>query len=771
MVRRFFIGGITTAAAVVTSLSFAQTRPHENTKMRRDWPVYGGNSEGNRYSPLSQINRSNVSKLQVAWTFDSNEVGSIETSPIIVENVLYTYTPSKAVVALDAATGVVLWKFDPGLAGGQVPRAVTYWTDGKESRILAGILSYVYALDAKTGKVITSFGRGGRIDLREGLGRQPVERQSVFLSSPATVYKDLFITGGRNPETLPAPPGDVRAYDVRTGALRWQFHTIPHPGEKGYETWPADAWTYEGAANNWAGMVVDDKRGIVYVPTGSAAADFTGQNRIGNDLFANCLLALNAETGKLIWYFQAVHHDLWDRDFPSPPTLLTVIHDGKPVDAVAQTTKHGVVFVFNRETGESLFPIEERPFPGSTIPGEVASKTQPIPVQPAPFARQLLTEDMVTHRTREAHAWAAERFKTFRSEGQFVPLSIGKETVIFPGFDGGAEWGGSAADPRGVLFVNANDIPWTGSMAENSMAGASQAHRLYSSQCAACHQESMQGQSPDIPALIGVGQRLSAEQIAIRIKTGGGRMPGFSGLSNDQIESLVEFLKTNGGLHATEQPQEPDVPPIGPSGQAHLKIGVPGGAIRGQAAAGAELAASSVPEAPNDPNYSQNMPYRFTGYKHFYDPDGYPAVDPPWGTLNAIDLNTGKYIWKKPLGEYPALAAQGLTDTGSENYGGPIVTAGGLVFIAATNFDRKFRAFDKSTGKLLWETTLPFAGNATPATYMVKGRQYVVIAATGAKGVGGSAPNRGRGIYISFALPRQRSNAVQSKSTGAVQGH
>jgi quinoprotein glucose dehydrogenase len=546
MNRRTLATAAISAALFFFALGRART-VRSAPKVRTDWPIYGGDSADTHYSPLDQINRSNVNKLQVAWTYDSGESGGMETSPIVVGNVLYTYTPSKTVVALAAATGKLLWKFDAGLPGGQTVRGLTYWTDGKDSRIFAGILSYIYALDAETGQPIKSFGSDGRIDLREGLGREPADRQSVFLTSPGIIYKDLLITGGRNPEALPAPPGDIRAYDVHTGAVRWQFHTIPHPGEPGYETWPQDAWTYEGAANNWPGMAVDQKRGIVFVPTGSAATDFLGMNRVGNDLYANCELALNAETGKLIWYFQAVHHDLWDRDFPSPPTLVTVKHNGKMVDAVAQTTKHGVVFLFNRETGESLFPMENKKYSPSTVPGEVASPEQPMPTEPAPFARQLLTEDMLTNRTPEAHAWAVEQFKTFRSEGQFVPLSIGKDTVVFPGFDGGAEWGGSAADPQGILYVNSNDIAWTGALAENMSANSSPTRALYLSQCAACHQDNMQGQPPDFPSLIDVGTRLTADQISTTIRTGNGRMPAFSGLTDDQVASLLQFLMTDGG--------------------------------------------------------------------------------------------------------------------------------------------------------------------------------------------------------------------------------
>lgn len=743
MKRKPAIVAATSAAIMIFAVGDA--RPTRSaTTQQKDWPIYGGDSLDDHYSPLSQINRSNVRKLQIAWTYDSGEPGGMETSPIVVGNVLYTYTPSKTVIALNAATGKLLWKFDSGLPGGQAVRGLTYWTDGRDSRILAGILSYVYALDAETGQPIKSFGKDGRIDLREGLGREPVDRQSVFLTSPGIIYKDLFITGGRNPEALPAPPGDIRAYDVRTGAVRWQFHTIPHPGEPGYETWPKDAWTYEGAANNWPGMAVDQKRGIVYVPTGSAATDFLGMNRIGNDLYANCLLALNAETGKLVWYFQAVHHDLWDRDFPSPPTLLTVKHNSKMVDAVAQTTKHGVVYVFNRETGEPLFPIVNKKYPPSTVPGEVTSPEQPIPTKPAPFARQLLTEDMLTDRTPEAHAWAVEQFKTFRSEGQFVPLSIGKDTVVFPGFDGGAEWGGSAADPQGILYVNANDIAWTGALAENMSAGSSPTRALYLSQCASCHQDSMQGQPPDFPSLIDVGMRLTDDQITTTIRTGKGRMPAFSGLSDEQVSSLVQFLMTNGGRAGRGRGRGATAASAG-GGQAVRS------APSADAAELAQSGASRGTSAANDPNDAQNMLYRFTGYKKFYDPDGYPAVAPPWGTLNAINLNTGEYVWKIPLGEYPALAAQGMKNTGTENYGGPIVTAGGLVIIAATNFDKKIRAFDKDTGKLLWEATLPYSGNATPITYMVNGRQYIVIAATGAKG---SREDGSRGVFVAFALPQ-----------------
>jgi quinoprotein glucose dehydrogenase len=676
--------------------------PPAKDQPQQDWPAYGGSAENTHYSPLTQINRENVKKLAVAWTFDTGESGGLQTNPLIVGGALYGLTPLQKVFALEAATGKLLWKFDSGVRGTQPDRGLAYWQEGNDRRILVGVMYFVYALDAATGKPIASFGAGGRIDLREGLEREPASAQSIYLTSPGVVYKDLLIVGGRNPETLPAPPGNVRAFDVRTGKLRWAFHTIPHPGEAGYETWPRDAWKTSGAANNWAGMAVDPKLGVVYVPTGSAAFDFYGADRVGDDLFANCLLALNAETGERLWHFQGVRHDIWDRDFPSPPTLVTVKRDGKELEAVAQTSKHGFVFLFDRHNGTPLFPIEYRNYPASTVAGEKAATQQGLPVKPAPFARQRLTEDLLTNRTPEAHQWAAAQFQKYISEGQFAPFHVGKETVLFPGFDGGAEWGGSAVDVKtGILYVNANDVAWTGALEENTAGSGGKA--LYLSQCAVCHGETRAGSPPNMPPLAGIGGRMPAEAIVATVKNGKGRMPGFPNLTEEQMAALLAFL----------------------TGKDDKEL------------------ASTDSELPNDK-------YHFTGYHKFLDPDGYPAVAPPWGTLNAIDLNTGEYAWKIPLGEYPGLAAAGHKDTGTENYGGPIVTAGGLLFIGATNFDKKFRAFDKATGQLLWETTLPFAGNATPATYEVDGRQFVVIAAGGGKYT--NSPTGG--VYVAFALPR-----------------
>jgi quinoprotein glucose dehydrogenase len=674
------------------------------------WESYGGQPAGDHYSSLAQINRSNVKKLVVAWQFDTHEFGGLEANPIIVGSVLYTTTPRHNVIALDGATGKLIWKSDLDIKGYASNRGVAYWTDGTDSRIFVGFRNFLYALDAKTGKLISSFGEEGKVDLRKGVRGDDYEAQSVGLTTPGTIYKDMIIVGSQNPETYPSPPGDIRAFDVHTGTVRWTFHTIPHPGEVGYETWPKDAWKTAGAANNWGGMSVDGKRGIVYVPTGSAVFDFYGKFRAGNDLFANTLLALDAETGKRIWHFQAVHHDLWDRDFSAPPALVTLKRDGKTIDAIAQTSKTGYLYVFDRTNGKPLFPIVEKPFPASTVPGEVASPTQPIPTLPEPYTRQGMTEAMLTTRTPEAHAWAETQWKTMAGGGQFQPPSVDKLTVDQPGFAGGAEWGGPAVDPTtGILYVNAEDTPWLVGLTIPPPAG-SEGEKLYQSQCSGCHGINRAGSPPSIPSLRGIEGKLTDQQITETIRGGKGRMPAFTSFDDKQVAEIVRYL--------TKMPQQ------------------------------TEFAEKHKPGETTQPG-EDLMPYKTIGFRRFTDPDGYPAIVPPWGTLSAIDLNTGKYLWKIPFGEYPELVAKGMPHTGSDNYGGPIVTAGGLLFIGATVFDEKFHAYDSRTGDLLWETTLPFAGLATPSTYTINGKQYVVIAAGG----GQSSRKRSGGMYVAFALP------------------
>ncbi len=787
-------------------------------EMKSPVNIVGGQWSQDHYSTLSQINRENVNKLKVAWMYDTHEAGSgMEINPLVVGSVIYAYTASQKVIALDAVTGKLLWKFDSGVVSGKQPvRGVAYWTDGKQSLILAGIMNYIYALDASTGKPVPSFAENGHIDLRKGLGGDYRE-QSIVLTSPGVIFKDLIILGGRNPETPPAPPGDIRAFNVRTGKLVWTFHTIPHPGEPGYETWPPNAWKTAGAANNWAGMTVDDKRGVVYIPTGSAVPDFYGGARAGDDKFADCLFALDAATGKMIWNFQGVHHDLWDRDFPAAPVLLSVKRNGKTKDAVAQTTKQGFVFVLDRDTGKPLFPVEERPVVVSTVPGEVSSKTQPFPTLPAPYARQTLTINDLTDRTPEAHADAVRQFQTFVSGNeQFYPLTVGKQTITAPGYDGGAEWGGPGVDRRtGVIYINANNVVDTGGLAVND-PNAGLGLFTYQSQCSLCHRDNRGGSPPEFPSLIDVDKRLTQQQIIDTINGGKGRMPSFPNLRDGQLMALLDYVRTgidktatgtpgnskktameNTTLRHSElngesvdnslvkdpvgatvyakncavchgnkmegiSPSFPSLVGVGnrmASGQITDLIHTGKGIMPGFGTATISdremrslmhfLGAGETLPGTVSPEIAEMNRYHFTGYRKFHDPDGYPAVAPPWGTLNAIDLNTGKYLWKVPLGDYPELAAKGMGSTGTENYGGPIVTEGGLVIIGATVFDKKIRAFDSHTGALLWEYKLPYSSVATPTTYMVDGKQYIVVAAGGSKLTHG-APD---GYYVAFALP------------------
>jgi quinoprotein glucose dehydrogenase len=689
-----------------------------------EWPMHGGGPGHRQYSPLAQITRGNVHRLRVAWTYRTGDAraddrSQIQCNPIVVDGVLYATSPQLKVFALDAATGRELWRFDPFARTAQqrevqalgVNRGVVYWSNGqRERRVFLSAGQFLYALDARTGKPIRSFGTEGRVDLGSGLGRD-VSGLTVLSNTPGAIYEDLLIVGTRVSEGPgAAAPGHIRAYDVRTGAIRWTFRTIPWPGEYGYETWPPDAWTRSGGANVWSGISVDATRGLVFLPTGSAAFDFWGGDRKGANLFANCLLALRADTGRRVWHYQVVHHDLWDRDLPAAPVLTTVTHGGRRIDAVAQVTKHGYVFLFDRQTGEPLFPVRERAVPASDLKDEAAWPTQPLPVAPPPFARQRFTEAEVTNRTPAAREYVLSRLETLRTGQPFIPPSR-EGTVIFPGFDGGGEWGGQAFDPAsGWLYVNSNEMAWVLEMVEIGAGGAgdlSEGQRLYATHCASCHGLDRAGApAQTIPSLHDVGARLGRGEVARVITEGQGVMPRFGALTPDERDAIVRYLFGEGQSGGADDSPRPGTP------------------------------------APNT-----SSPYTTTGYNRFFDHEGYPAVEPPWGTLNAIDLNAGTLVWQIPLGELPELTKQGIPPTGAENYGGPVVTAGGLIFIGATK-DEMFRAFDKQTGEPLWQTKLPAGGYATPATYSVNGRQFVVIAAGG-----GKMGTKSGDAYVAFALP------------------
>jgi quinoprotein glucose dehydrogenase len=664
-----------------------------------DWPEYLGGKQRNLYSPLKQIHRGNVSRLKVAWTYETGVKAEYQANNLIVGGVLYTPSQTRTLIALDAATGKELWKWDPAKersgAGRARQRGLVYWKNesGGQQRLFTAVRGYLFAVNPKTGETIRSFGENGSINLGSGL------------NTPGVIHKDLLIVGGVG------GVGAVRAFDVRTGERRWIFHLIPRPGEVGYETWPKDAYKTATGIMPWCGQSLDEKRGIVYVATKTAEPDFYGGKRHGMNLFANCVLALDAATGKRIWHYQIVHHDLLDKDLPCPPVLLSVNHNGRKIDAVAQGSKHGRLFVFNRVTGEPLWPIEERPVPPSDLRGEQAWPTQPYPTKPAPLMRQRYTEADASNISPESHQLTLDRIRASPNFGPFPAPSL-NETVMFPGYDGGMEWGGGAADPEGIYYVNINEMPWLLQMVETRRADGTKlvpGEKDYMIYCGACHGLDRKGNLPaGFPALIDVAKRKTRAEIEQITRQGGGRMPGYSTMPEAKRAAILNYVLDENDLSASRK--EPGIP----------------------------VAKTKTTSPPS---------YAFGGFRRWLDSEGYPAIKPPWGTLNAVDLNTGELKWKVVLGEYPELTARGIPPTGTDNYGGPVVTAGGLIFIGATA-DETFRVFDKETGKILWQTKLPFGGNATPSTYMVNGRQYVVISAGGGK----SGRPRG-GSLVVFALP------------------
>jgi quinoprotein glucose dehydrogenase len=682
-----------------------------------NWVHYQGDRSSSHYSALAQINRDNVDRLEVAWTYHANETppgsfSEMQCNPLVVDGVLYGLSADGYVFAVDAATGIERWKFDPfanaGRRRGGRNRGLAYWSDGQEVRLLVAMSSSLYALDPASGEAIQSFGEAGSVDLSAGISRTD-EPARVSASTPGVVYEDLYIIGNRVSEDYGAAPGDIRAYDIRTGNVAWTFHTVPMPGEFGYDTWPEDAWQRVGGANSWGGLSLDEARGMVFVPTGSAAYDFHGGDRHGANLFANSIVALNARTGAYIWHYQTVHHDVWDRDLPCPANLVTVERDGKKIDAVAQVSKSGLIFVLDRETGEPIFPIEEVPVPASEVEGEQTWPTQPIPTKPPPLTRVVMSFDEITTISPAAFAYVATNMGKMRIGQMYTPPST-EPTLYTPMYFGGGEWGGAGYDPSsGTLYVNANEIPSELTLvklhAGDDLTPMQQGRNAYAGFCSSCHGMDRRGSTHmgAAPSLVGIGARLTREGIEKVILEGRGRMEGFPWLPRfrpEQYAALLSFLL------ASEE----------------------------------EIAA--LENAP-----AEQVVYNHTGYNRFEDGEGYPAIKPPWGTLSAVDLSRGEIKWQVPLGEYKELTARGVPQTGTENFGGPAVTAGGLVFIGASA-DEKIRAFDRDTGAVLWEADLPASGFATPSVYAVDGKQYVVIACGG-----GKVKRPASDVYVAFRLP------------------
>ncbi len=684
-------------------------------KTGKNWPAYLGDNHNNHYSSLSQINKENIQNLQVVWEYkttdsDSLDKGQMQCNPIVIDGVLYGSSPKLKIFAIDAATGKKSWEFDPsgiGKISVKAHRGVMYWESGDDKRIFFTAGAYLFALDAETGLPVQSFGDSGRASLKADLGDW-AQKLFVSATTPGVIYNDLLIIGTSLSEGPDAAPGHIRAYNVLTGEVAWTFKTIPHPGEFGYDTWPKEAYRSSGGANSWSGMALDKERGMVFIPTGSASYDFYGGNRKGANLFANCLLALDANTGKRIWHFQTVHHDIWDRDLPAPPNLITVTHDGEKIDAVAQTTKSGFVFLFDRETGKPLFPIEERTVKETDLEGESTWPTQPFPTKPPPFSGQKLTLENVTDISPESHDYVAGILENVRTGEQFIPPSR-QGTVVYPGFDGGAEWGGAAFDPTtNLLYVNANEMAWILTMVDRNPGSSENplttGAATYLANCAMCHGQNRQGNTGGTyPSLMGVERKYKRDEIKDLITHGKNMMPALKHLGEKKIEAVIDFIS---GIKETMENE-------------------------------------GISKDEKEPK----VPFTHTGYNRFFDPYGYPAMKPPWGTLNAIDLNKGEIVWQVPLGEFEELTKKGIPITGTENYGGPIVTASGLIFIGASK-DEYFRAFDAAIGEEIWKYKLPAGGYATPSTYEVNGKQYVVIACGGNK-MGTKAGDS----YVAFALP------------------
>jgi quinoprotein glucose dehydrogenase len=709
------------AISLILLLSCKQE--HKNT-----WSTYKADAASTSYSPLDQVNKTNVTQLKPAWTFNFNDAkegtsrGS-QCNPIVIDDVMYAASLQRTIFAIDASTGKEIWSFDPffGKQGGGSFRGLTYWQNGNDKRILFTAGDNLFALDAASGKPINTFGRDGKVSMNIGI-RDDSSKISIKPTSPGIVYKDLIIIGNEVSELYGAQPGYIRAYNVETGKLQWTFHTIPLPGEFGYDTWPKDAWKYAGGANCWGGMSLDEKRGMVFLGTGSPTYDFYGADRKGINLFGNCIIALDAQTGKRKWHFQTIHHDLWDYDLPSPPNLVTVKKDGKTIDAVAQTSKIGFLYVLDRETGEPLFPIEERPVPASDVPGEEVWPTQPYVIKPAPYAKQFITANELTNSSPAAHDSAVKYFNTLRYDGLFTPPSV-RGTFVLPGTIGGSEWGGAAYDPESsIIYLKSNESPEISKLVkiqdEKNTGNKLSGQEIYSNYCSVCHKPDLKGEEGLYPSLLGLKNRLTEQQALTRVREGAGKMPPFKDILKGKEQALIDFL-----FERNRRTQKDwDVEEM----KRNLAI----------------IRDSTQNKKATD---THDVYINSAAYAIMHNISGHPFIQPPWATLNAINLNTGEYVWKVPAGNTDSLQKKGEPPTGATGSPGAIVTKGGLVFIGGTR-DKRFQAYDKDSGKVLWDIKLPGNASSTPSTFMSEGKQYIAVSLSGNK-------NNPGGSVMTFALP------------------
>jgi quinoprotein glucose dehydrogenase len=747
------------AGVLLVSIVSGGGLPAEGRQDRKTWRDYGGGPDNARYFTADQINKENVDRLTVAWTYPTRDAFSYVFNPLIVDNVMFVLARNSALVALEATTGKEIWVHEN--LQGIAPRGINYWesADRKDRRLLFQRTNYLEAIDAQTGKSILTFGTDGAVNLREGLDRDPVTIGRVQSGTPGKIFENLILLGSATGENYLATPGDVRAYDVVTGKQVWRFHTIPHPGEFGYETWPKDAWKYAGGTNTWGEITIDPERGIAYFPTGSPTYDYYGADRIGANLFGTSLRALDARTGKRLWHFQMVHHDLWDFDNCAAPQLTTIRKDGKTLDVVAQAGKTGFLYVFDRVTGEPVWPIEERPVPKSDMPGEQAWPTQPFPTAPPPFAWQRFTADdinpyVLTDAEREE--WK-KRITAARNDGLFTPPTT-IDTVSIPGANGGANWGGTAANPTtGVVYVQSINVPSIykltldepgrgGGAGRGAAPGSAiQGQTVYTQRCVACHGPDLKG-TGTLPSLVDVTSRLGPDALREVITGGRQAMPPFRDLTASDMTALLAFLANpaagRGGRGGAPSPPPSLGGPVVASG------GAPGNRPGPRGTGG-------MIGPPYPPDVSVPPVRYYTGYGL-----SNTIVKPPYSTLTAYDLNRGTIKWQIPAGDEPKAVAQGIHDTGGiSQRSGIITTSTGLLFHAGA--DGKVRAYDTDTGRVLWTATLPAASRGIPAMYEVDGRQFLVVNATqgvtaGGSELSGTGPDGGNAAraYVAYALPK-----------------